>query len=315
MIVQPTPTNPAPRRLRARRVAGLIVPPVLLALVVLAGVAGARPNTRVVPQQTAPTTSTAPARGAQFPSQFGDLDAIAPSEDIDGSDLLPSDAIAVAGYLGVDPTQSGCFDVPGSPYGPWCDRRGILAEAPWSTSGTAAFPSHLRVHIPVGVRLPSRIEGAGEAGTTDPMPVLVVGRKSVRPPACQGWGPVVCDDELEVDRIAWADGLQVGLTPLIDDRLATERRPNPFVSSLDAADLPLLAALVWPEDVWRLDSRAGGIAADGTPGVPVWYLRVLDGARVGLGRSIRWELLAERDLRVLAAGRPGDATTASLDGG
>ena len=112
-----------------------------------------------------------------------------------------------------------------------------------------------------------------------PVPVLVVGRRAVRPAACQGWGPAICDDEFVVDRVAWAGGVRMGLTPLVDARLQTERRPNPFMTSLDLADMPLLGALVWPEDVWRLDSEAGSVAIAGTPGQPVWYLRVLDGAR------------------------------------
>jgi len=324
MIVQPTPTSPPSRRVRARR-AALLVPPVLLVLAVGAGFAGHRPATRVptaaLQASALPGGSGAPAVGGLaaegIPSQFGDLRAMTPSEDLDGDTrLTAADAVAVAGYLGVDPAQSGCFDTPGSPFGPWCDRRGILAVSPWATTGATPFPSHLRVHIPVGVRLPWEFE-AGPAGTASAqLPVLVVGRRSVPPAACQGWGPVVCDDELEIDRVAWAAGVQTGLTPLIDPRLSIERRPNPFMTALDAADSPLLGALVWPEDVWRLDSTAGGIASQGAAGQPVWYLRVLDGARApGMERQVRWMLLAEPDLRVIASGRPGEAATASLDGG
>ena len=326
MIVQPTPTNPPTRRVRARWVAGLLVPPLLLGIAVVAGFAGQRPDTRsqaAVAQASdaAPGSSVEPAiaglAAAGIPGQFGDLDAIAPSEDLDGdTSLLPSDAVAVVGYLGVDPAQSGCFDTPGSPFGPWCDRRGILAVSPWATSGTAPFPSHLRVHIPVGVRLPSVIEDGPAGSPSAQVPVLVVGRRSVPPAACTGWGPVVCDDELEVDRVAWADGVRMGLTPLIDTRLQTGRRPDPFTAALDPADSPLLGVLVWPEDVWRLDSQAGDIASQGTQGEPVWYVRVIDGARSpGMERRVRWMLLAEKDLRVLAAGRPGEAPTASVDGG
>ena len=323
MIVEPTPTNPPTRRVRARRLA-ILVPPVLLVLAVGAGFAGQRPPTHGVTTAQGshvPGGSGAPsapdAAAAGIPSQFGDLNAISPSEDLDGDTrLLPADAVAVAGYLGVDPAQSGCFDTPGSPFGPWCDRRGILAVSPWATSGTAPFPSHLRVHIPVGVRLPGVIEDGPANTPSAQVPVLVVGRRSVPPAACDGWGPVVCDDELEIDRVAWANGSQMGLTPLVDPRLAIERRPNPFMNALDAADNPLLGVLVWPEDVWRLDSAAGEIASAGPAGLPVWYLRVLDGARSpGMERHVRWMLLAELDLRVLASGRPGEAATASLDGG
>jgi hypothetical protein len=89
------------------------------------------------------------------------------------------------------------------------------------------------------------------------------------------------------------------------------------MTSLDLADLPLLAALVWPEDVWRLDTDAGGVAIRGTSGEPVWYLRVLDGARSpSMERQVRWMLLAEPDLRVLASGRPGSgAVTVAVERG
>ena len=180
------------------------------------------------------------------------------------------------------------------------------------------FPADLRVRIPSGVRLPAAVE-QGMAGTLiDPLPVLVVGRPAIRPVACQGYGPAICDDQFIVDRVAWAGGDRMGLTPLIDERLQTGRRPNPFVNALDEADVPLLGALVWPEDVWRLDLDAGRVAvADATPGEPVWYVRVLDGARgPGMDRKVRWMLLAEPDLRVLANGRPGaEAGTGGVDGG
>jgi hypothetical protein len=321
MIVQPTPTNPRTRRLRARRIAGLVAAPVLLAVVVIAGFAGS--GRQAAPgvvgdaaSSGAPSSSDGPAT-PKIPSMFGDLQAMEPSEDLDDdATLTPSDAIALSGYLGVDAAESACGEAPGAPFGAWCDRRGILAQAPWTTGGTAPFPGHLRVHIPVGVRLPSSFEQATTTTALDPVPVLVVGRRSVRPAACQGWGPAVCDDELEIDRVAWAGGAAVGLTPLIDDRLDTERRPNPFVTSLDAADLPLLAVLGWPEDVWRLDPEAGAAAVTGVKGEPVWYVRVIDGGRgPGPERRVRWMLLAERDLRVLASGRPGTPTTASIDRG
>lgn len=323
MIVQPTSTNPPTRRLRARRLL-LLVPPVLLVVAVAAGFAGQRPDTRRSTTAVAsaiPEVSSSPGPGdlaaTGIPTQFGDLEALTASAGLDGdTQLSAADAVAVAGYLTVDPSESGCFDTPGSPFGPWCDRRGILAVTAWSTTGTAPFPDHLQVHVPVGVRLPPSIANGAANRLSAQVPVLVVGRRSVRPPACALSDIALCDDELEIDRVAWADGIQFGLTPLIDPRLDTERRPNPFMNALDAADTPLLGVLVWPEDVWRLDSAAGAIASAGPAGKPVWYLRVLDGARSPTTeRQVRWMLLAEPDLRVVASGRPGEAATASLDGG
>ncbi len=322
MIVSPTPTTRSTRLFRARRVAGFVIPPALLALVVTLGFAGPRQDPAPVrnpgPPPEASDPGPAPDPASAFPAMFGDLEAIGPAELLAAGDALPpADAVALEGYLGVDAAESACADAPGAPFGSWCDRRGIIAETPWATSGTSAFPPHVRVHIPVGVRLPAVIEGAQPGDTLEPVPVLVVGRRAIRPAACQGWGPAICDDEFVMDRVAWAGGLLLGLTPLVDPRLQTEKRPNPFRTSLDLADMPLLGALVWPEDVWRLDSDAGSVAIDGTPGQPVWYLRVLDGARgPGMDRMVRWMLLAEPDLRVLANGRPdGEAGTTGGDGG
>ena len=325
MIVSPTPTSRPSRRFRAQRIAGFVVPPVLLALVVALGFAGPHHDAGPVPSRgaVAPASPADPAvadPAAAFPAMFGDLEAIGPAELLAaGDELPPSDAVALVGYLGVDPAESACADAPGGPFGAWCDRRGIIAREPWATSGTAPFPAHVRVYIPVGVRLPAVFEDAQPGDQFDPMPVLVVGRRAVRPAACQGWGPAICDDEFVVDRVAWAGGVRMGLTPLVDARLQTSRRPNPFETSLDMADMPLLGALVWPEDVWRLDTNAGGVAVEGTPGQPVWYLRVLDGARgPTMDRQVRWMLLAEPDLRVLANGRPGaeaGTTGAGADGG
>ena len=332
MIVQPTPTEPRVPARRDRSLARFVgparlaAPVVLLAVVMVVGFLGPRaqpvppaPPRTPVPGPSTGTDAQPPPRPAlQVPALFGDLTALDAADLIEGAGAgTPSTAIALTGVLGLDAADSTCGDDEGSPFGVWCDRHGIIARSTWIGTGTGPFPPLVRVRVPVGVRLPSVIEHASPGDDLDPMPVLVVGRRAVRPAACQGWGDALCEDEFVVDRVAWAGGVRMGLTPLVDDRLGSERRPNPFLTSLDLADLPLLAVLLWPEDVWRLDVDAGTVAVSGTPGEPVWYLRVLDGARgPGMERSVRWMLLAERDLRVLASGRPGAETgTASADRG
>ena len=325
MIVQPTPTSPRTRRVRARRVAGLVAAPALLGLVVIAGFSGPRgPAPEPVGAPASPTVAAAPGPSAAsspaaetIPTMFGGLEALQPTADLDADPALsPDDAIAVAGWLSVD-SDAQCIDGRSAgPYGPWCDRRGILGASRWPVPAMTPLPEHLRVHVPIGVRLPSAIEQAGGRDELQPIPVLVVGRRSVTPAACTGTGPEICDDELEVDRVVWADGTRMGLTPLIDDRLNTMLRPNPFTTVLDSADLPLLAVLLRPEDVWRLDTDAGAVAAAGARGHPVWFVRAIDGARgPGMDRHVRWMLLAEPDLRVLASGRPGGQTATSTNRG
>ena len=324
MIVQPTPTAPRVPARRGWMLGRLVAPVVLLAVVVVVGIFG--PRQEPIPQAPQNRFAVNPRMSGEPvpmpvlvpPAMFGDLEALGPAEvqEIEGS-ASPATAFALVGYLRLDAADSACGDAGGEPFGAWCDRRGIIARTSWVGTGTGPFPPHVSVHVPVGVRVPSVLESAAPDDEFDPMPVLVVGRIAVRPAACQGYGPAVCEDEFVVDRVAWAGGVRMGLTPLIDDRLQGDRRPNPFMTSLDLADLPLLAALVWPEDVWRLDPDAGGVAIRGTSGEPVWYLRVLDGARTpSMERQVRWMLLAEPDLRVLASGRPGsDAVTVAVERG
>jgi hypothetical protein len=120
----------------------------------------------------------------------------------------------------------------------------------------------------------------------------------------------VCDDELEIDRVAWAAGMPLGVVPLVDDRLRSSPYRIPILASLDAGELPLMAALVPSQDVWRIDSDAGARAIDVAPGQRVWYLRVAGGSRGdSAGRAVRWMLLGASDLHVLASGASGTSAS------
>ena len=203
------------------------------------------------------------------------------------------------------------------PLGPWCERTGVLSDWAWANGGdfSASVPPHLHVVIPVGVQIPGVIAGSIEAPGGGGSHALVVGRFTPVAGACSG-PRRDCDERFTVDRFAWVDGVRVGLTPLVAHRLDTgTKRANPFTLALDAADMPLLGVLTWPDGVAALDPDAAAAAADGPPSVPVWYLRILDGAREpGAERRVRWVLLAERDLRVIAAGRPHGAEPVAASG-
>jgi hypothetical protein len=332
MIVEPTPTSPRSPWRRALRLAGIVLPVALLTGIVGAGLLGpkvegpAARSPRVAEATSGPSTKAsgvASATGSEpaasgspeasdavpaFPTQFGDLPAAAPSEvraaRQAGGDLA---ALAVAGVLDIGPGP-GCDDLPDGPLGPWCARSGIIYDDAAPTSGDGAtFRQHLHVMVPVGVRLPDAVVAAAEDGTP-PVRVLVVGRFATV--GCAGR----CDDGFVVERVAWAAGRQVGITPLLAAPLATgTKRPNPFALALDAADLPLMAVLVWPDGVRDLDPAAARFALAGTPSEPVWYVRALDGARgPGMERHVRWVLLAEKDLHVIASGRPASQAQGAI---
>lgn len=322
MIVEPTPTNPRSPWRRALRMGGLMLPVVLLTGVVAAGFLGPRPEppppapsalVAAVPDTPGSTAAPPAAEGPAIPVQFGDLGSVTPGDLVAGRREGRAPAVvAVGGYLRVSPAAD-CADAPGGSLGPWCARTGTLADTSWfpASDGAPVRPPHVHLVVPIGVRLPTAVEGtAGTDGGENR--VLVVGRfagGAVCGSAGRDTG-ARCDDGFVVERFAWVDGVRVGLTPLIADRLDTgTRRPNPFELVLDAADMPLSAVLVWPDAIPGIDPAAATLAAAGPASEPVWYLRVLDGARgPGMERRIRWMLLAEKDLRVLGSGRPVGTT-------
>ncbi|HYO42349.1 MAG TPA: hypothetical protein VES19_04055 [Candidatus Limnocylindrales bacterium] len=345
MIVEPTPTNPRSPWRRALRMGGLVLPVALLAAVMAAGFLGPKPETeppRVAVATPAPAVpsdnpsagavptasrpaSPAPAELAAVeppepPTQFGDLATTTPGALAAARAGGPVPAtLAVSGFLKVDPGE-GCADQPGGDaLGPWCARTGILADWWWTSMSTLTgpVPPHLHVTVPIGVRVPTPVALAAASSSGGGTHVLVVGRFADAA-ECGGASPAPrdCDDVFIVERFAWVDGVRVGLSPLIADRLDTGgRRPNPFALVLDAADMPLSAVLVWPDAVPAIDPAAAALAAAGPRSEPVWYLRVLDGDRgPGMERTVRWMLLAEKDLRVLGSGRPDGTTTAAGDG-
>ena len=137
-----------------------------------------------------------------IPTMFGDLEAISPSValDTDGA-LPPDDALAVAGWLAVD-SNSQCIDGrPGAPW-PWCDRRGIVADSAWQLPATQPLPRHLRVRTcRSACGCGSAIEQARAGEELHPIPSSSsAGGAFAR--LLRQHGPVVCDQQLEVDRVA-----------------------------------------------------------------------------------------------------------------
>lgn len=309
MIVEPVPTDPRSRRRRVAARLGLLLPAALLAGVVGVGLAG--PSVRVRPAAM-PSAST-PADGtavAASPSPGGDP-ATAAHPVAEGDTGFPSNVddvpvrtvvhalaarvagsggvIAVAGFLGVMAAPAACGDDSLGTLGPLCERSAILAEWPWSPTGSDSFAGigpHIHVRVPVGVRLPDAVArslpGAGGA----PPPVVAIGRFDALPPSGCSAAGVPCDEGFSLDGIAWAGGAAFPLRPVIDAGIdgnpsewMLHNQPLAETRVLDPAATVLVAALLRPHTLAAIDPAAAVAAeAGGAPRGLVWYVRGVETA-------------------------------------
>jgi hypothetical protein len=343
MIVEPTPVHPRSPFRRALRAIALATPAVLLLAAVGAGIAGPKPtpppealvglptpSVAASPEAPSPSPSPSPsvaqntgAAQVAFPSAFGRLLAIRPSEVLAArlAGTTP-DVVVVAGFMDIDWVDLACKDAPLGAAGPWCERRGTLYEAPIATlgnTGPGGRPTHLHLTIPIGVRIPDAVAATegGTAGST--VPAVLVGEFA--PGSSCGGGQQACDQGFVVDRVTWAGGLDVALVPLVEPPLDIGRRANPFTVAPSLGVVPLEAVLAWPRTIASLDAGAGAVAAQGPPSEPLWFMRVIAGVGTGVGTStgaglraaaphVAWVLLDEPHLDVIASG----PTTAPMGG-
>jgi hypothetical protein len=261
---------------------------------------------------SANTSPDDPAAPVVFPASFDAIPALAPSAVIEQRRAgTLGDVVAVAGYLGIATPAPTCIDAPEGPMGPWCKRYGVIADAAWTDRGTDGFsgiPAHLHVTVPVGVRLPPDLVRMATSAGGGPVAVVALGRFAYGP-ACPG-AAGTCEDGFIVDRITWADGVDVGLTPLIEEALQTwDSRGNPFQQALNPTQIPLLAVLAWPRTLREVDPAAVPAASKGPENQPVWYIRVVDTqapapANHRENLAVRWMLVDEARFTILAVGRP-----------
>ncbi len=340
MIVEPTPTSPRSPIRRALRLAGLGLPVVLFAIVSGAGLLGPKPEPPAPPPSTAPVpptaiasavpdASSAPltvaiANGVSPPAAFGGLKAQDPATIVAArASGGPLGEVAVTGLLSVRAADAVCTGTPfgpltGAPFGPlgpWCERTGILLEAPSPSAGSGAVsrPPHLHVTVPVGVRLPDAVQRVPEGGTGRGVPVLVLGRFDAAATPCGQAVP--CDAGFIVDRVAWAAGAEIEVAPLVAEGLQAGRHPDPFTTALGPDDIPLAAVLALPAEVARLEPAAATAAASGQASEPVWFVRAVAPATVpNAVRVVRWLLLGGRDLHLIAASVPDAIVAAGGDG-
>src|SRR5215218_10661558 len=122
MIVQPASLGPSGRRRRVLRIVGLVVPVVLLAGVVAAGVLGPSPAPvpSAAPELAVATPSATPSASpvaepepgvAVFPSSVAGLEVHGVQYTLEARNRgIARGLVAVAGYLGLDSLPDGCTD-------------------------------------------------------------------------------------------------------------------------------------------------------------------------------------------------------------
>jgi len=323
VIVQPVPVGPPSRTRRLLRAAAAIVPLALLAGVVAFGIMGPRPE----PPGPSSTLSPAPAA-----AQPGATPASASTPDValvrslprypsrvlglpvqSGSEVLAARAageadglIAISGHLGLRDLPETCYDTRLGPYGAFCARVGVLAQAPWAAdTGFAQLGSHLHPQFPVGVRVPFRVAEVARSGWAASPAVVIARFDDPRARRCIPVGRH-CGEELLVERVAWVEGEDYPRTVTVDPAVTpdpgTVRSLAPAArraaSHLPEGSMPLLTALVRPGTITWMDPSMASVVASLDMGA-VWYVRALDDPRTP--SAIDW-VLADPSGAVLLRG-------------
>jgi hypothetical protein len=328
MIIEPTPTSPRSPFRRALRVVCLTVPPVLLGLVVAAGLAGPKPEPAtpepsqlaVAPGSATPTPP-APQLAAgplpDFPTTAADLHVMSVPAAQPGLATPTGLPIAVAGYLTDVRGPATCAAAEGDTrhlLSPLCERTARLVVAGRDLADPAA---HLHVRIPPGVRLPPAFEDANPDG---PMPVVIVGRAEDPGAGCttslRG-----CGERLVAELVSWADGALFDPGIVIDAGLeiplasvAYRRLDAAKALAAGGSGTILVTAVVRPRTVAEIDpAAAAAMAAGPEPRGLVWYVRALEKAddptRLPMGDDpprLSWAVMDETTGATLARGGSAD---------
>ncbi len=339
MIVQPTPTNPRSPVGRALRLTGLVLPVVLLAAVMAAGLAG--PKVEPLPAERAPSPGASVETAAQEPeaapsrtpngpvSPFPDVAAdLAVRTIIEARPELVAATgrpLVIEGWLTGIGTDPGCTTAAGDSrnwLSPLCERSArLVVEA----AGVSNASAHLHVRVPPGVRLPPPFEWPG-ALDAEPVPVVLVGRAAGPGHDCVG-SARGCGQAFTLDRVAWASGepfepgtiFDAGLeVPLAS--MAYRRRDVAESLAAGASGTVLVSAVVRPRTMSAIDPEAAAaLALAPEPEGLVWYVRALQ-TSYSPGRfppnddpaRLVWVLVDEMTGQPLAGGISGEPATTAM---
>jgi len=325
MIVEPAPTNPRDPVRRALRLAGIVLPAVLLVAVVAAGVLGPRPVAQTEPEEPVAVAVASPdTSGDPGPSPVGlplpNPDAGPFPAVVAGLAVLPvSDArvwsrsgsmtpIAVGGYLASIRTVDTCALHDAGDL--MCERIAVLLAVPPGSGGSATglTAPRLRVRLPAGVRMPD----LASAGTPA---LVIVGRALQGSSSCDSF--TSCFATFTADRVAWAAGTPTDVVPIVGagidpspaewvlhNRSAAEALVTGFSGTV------LISALVHPDTLALLDPAASRFLAEARPaGDLIWYVRALETAygsmrypQGDMPPRVTWVVLDDRSGTPLAWG-------------
>lgn len=331
MYVEPVRTISSGRGSKARVVAGIAMPIVVLVLVVAGGLLGqpvdqTAPGPAPVPEAAQaearlPPASAVPALGEQqFPERAARLTVRTVEEvlELRRGGQLAGELIAVSGWLSMASRQPECraageFTTPPD----LCHRITVLTDYPnpmsspsWGSAGPPRRRPHLHPQVLPGTSLAALTQQAPRARLGGPVPVVAVARfDDHRAEDCL-WGRH-CGESVVLERLVWVDGSW----PLLA-AVTTEIRPGGAESSAvrfgrlivrESARSPIVLtqALVGREWLPRIDPLAAEAVQDRDADT-VWYFRMI-------GRepsTLRWAVADERG-RILASGeaevghRPG----------
>jgi len=308
MIVEPTPTGPRAPLRRAIRLVGLVLPVLLLAGVVAAGVLGPRPEPPLPARSAAPavalvasprpsgaTPASSPgglqdpailrAAGDSFPAEVANLPVQHVSAVLDAQRAGRGPAlVAIAGYLRAWADPQACTrPVPGLPGG-GCERQALLAETSWPDSGSelvSGIGPHLHASVPPGVVIPDTAVGLVSDRPGPPPPVVVIGRFDA--PGTAGVGVPGVEPPFTIERVAWASGLQESIGRQVEAGLAVApgdpTRAGPGSAALRAigpVSMLLRIVLVRRDALASVDPAAARAAASHEAGIgQLWYIRAL----------------------------------------
>jgi len=285
MLIEPTPALPPSRGGRARLLAAIAAPLMLLVAAVGSGTVGqalapdapAIDSLASVAVPTVLATPTGTADPQAFPSRMLGLPTrtVEATLELRRAGRIGDEVVAIRGWLTLSPAPAECRVQPEG----LCARRTILTDVPDTVSMRGTV--HLHPTALPGVGLPD----PGDRSPV-PFPVVLLGRFDDPRLADPRTRPRHPNEAFALERVAWAVGIHAQVRVVAGSAKAWEGLDARAVRAIVSAALPsgtvvLSQAVVDIDMLKRLDPTASGLArreAD-QRGLELpaaaWYVRVM----------------------------------------